>query len=238
MADEMSEFNFDDQWDNEEVLNTDFGEFLPTHSDPSAPSASTVSTVSSSDKEKEGHSTTDSTIWCRKCHRKPCKFIIKAAAAVTKTPMPIRWSDGAGAGAAVVVNRQATNPSPDGAAGAGAGAVAYNPTLKMEHLSHDFEQSGNVFGIESPLAPIFQGEDHSGLTHPPWIQKDTSEQDFPYVLSRSRDPDDPFGMGGGSKSSKKSYKKSSKKAKKSSRKAKRKSSRKSYRKSSRKAKRS
>ncbi len=265
----MSKFNFDG-WDEEIPDQETFGEFLPTPSAPApsapapsapapsapapsapAPSASsaTVSTVSSS-VIKDGHSTTDSTRWCKLCHRKPCDYITKAAAAVTKKPMPIRWvtSSDAGAGAGAVVvnsNREATNPSP-----AGAGAVLkkkYNPTMTMEPFNQTFQvQSGNSFGNESPLAPIFQDEDHSGLHRAPWREQNDLEQDFPHgVLDPSRDPNDPFGMGGGSKSSKKSSKKSSRKAKKSSRKAKtsskkssNKSKSKSSRKSSKKAKRS
>jgi len=246
MADKMSEFNFDDQWDKQFPDQEAFGEFLSTPSASAASAASAVSAVSSapintSTKTKRYNTDheIDPTKWCKICHTKPC-VIIKTA--VKK----------AGIGAAVVANRKTGINRKTGMqqlahadAGAIAGAVfkeKYNPTMTMESFDPKFElQSGNSFGIESPLAPIFtgKGEDYSGLHRAPWIEKDKLEQDFPYgVLDPSRDPNDPFGMGGGSKSSKRSSKKSSRKAKKSSKRSSKKSYRKSSRKSSRKAKRS
>lgn len=107
-------FDFNSEWGK--GMTSD--ELLPTYS---------TSTVSSSDKEKEGHSTTDSTIWCRKCHRKPCDYITKAALAETKKLMPKRWdldptSSGDSAGAVVVVDTD--DP-------ATAVVEKYTPTLKI-----------------------------------------------------------------------------------------------------------
>ena len=94
------------------------------------------------------------------CHRKPCDYITKAALAVTKKPMPKRWdldptSSGDSAGAVVVVDTD------DAAA-----VKKYNPKMTMvpAGLLDDeiFQQSGNPFGIESPLARTLPGEYSSG----------------------------------------------------------------------------
>lgn len=237
--DDKSFFN-EEAWEQEDIPEESLSEFLSTpsassaSSAPSTPSASSASSLKKKSKKKEGHSTDDSTRWCRLCHRKPCDYITKAALAVTKKPMPKRWdldptSSGDGAGA-VVVNRHP--PTDDATA-----VKKYNPKMTMvpAGLLDDeiFQRSRNPFGTRSPLVPTLPGEDFSGLDHDPWLEQDKLGQDFPGVLKSDRDPNGPFGMGGSNKSSKKAYNKLKRSSRKSSKKSKRKSSRKA-RKSSRK----